>query len=78
METTTIVIIFGLIQGVIILLLGVSVRGIMSINVHLGKLNGDVQSIRKWADGHEKIDDERHRQHREDSAAIWSRLEKKE
>ena len=74
MEATTVV--FGLVQGVIVLLLGVSVRGIMSINVHLGKLNGDVRSLVKWADGHEKIDDERHKQHREDSASLWSRLEK--
>ena len=76
MEMTTVI--FGLVQGVIVLLLGVTVRGIISINAHLGALNGDVKTITKWADGHEKIDGERHKQNREGSAAVWKQLNRGE
>lgn len=58
---------YFLLQGVVILLLGINIR---STNT----MSRDVTELTTWAKQHEKQDDERHKNEREDRRDLWSNM----
>jgi len=44
-------------QGVLLILAGIGLRGIISIRVYLAKLDGRIDQVETWQIGHEKLDD---------------------
>jgi len=50
-------------------------RGIRSLNEKVGAQNNRVGKLETWLDKHEKQDDLRHKENREDMAALWGKMD---
>jgi hypothetical protein len=71
MENSLLTWLLGLANGLILLLVGIAVRGITAINNKLGAVTVEIEKSKTWQTGHEKQDDERH----EHAIAHCTRLE---
>jgi hypothetical protein len=65
-----------LVQGVIIVLLTFNLRTGNETNREVGKMNGKLGNLGVWAEQHEKKDDERYENEREDRRDLWEKLNK--
>jgi len=50
-------------------------KGIKELNNKVGAQNGRLGKMETWMTGHEKIDDERHKQTQEGIANLWGKLD---
>lgn len=64
-----------IIQGVILLAIGMGVKGIFSMNKRLGDMNGSVREIIVWKTEHEKKDAEHFQSMQDGFKAIWNKLQ---
>jgi len=67
-----------LVQGVIVVLLTFNLRTGRETNREVGKINGGLGKLTVWAQEHEKKDDERYENEREDRRDLWDKLNKVE
>ena len=74
MENPIVIFLFGLAQGLIILLASNAVKGIKASNEKLNILNGTVKEIKIWVVGHDKQDDGRHVELKTDLSELWNQL----
>ena len=66
-----------IISGFAVVLLTWAIRGIFSIRDHLARLNGSMAVMKEWQEGHEKVDDDRHRESLGRFDAVFNILNKK-
>ena len=66
----------AILQGVAILLIGIGATGIFSIKKKVNQICTTLGKIETWQTGHEKIDDERHQESKNNIASIWARIDK--
>ncbi len=71
MENSLLMWLLGLANGLILLLVGIAVRGITAINNKFSAVTVEIEKSKTWQMGHEKQDDERHAR----SIAHYARLE---
>jgi len=62
-------------NGVVLLLAAAGVKGIVSLNQKVGAQNNRVGKLETWLEKHEKQDDLRHKENREDLAALWGKMD---
>jgi hypothetical protein len=65
-----------LVQGVIVVLLTFNLRTGKETNREVGKINGSLGKLSVWAEQHEKKDDERYENEREDRRDMWAKINK--
>ncbi len=63
-----------IVQGVIVILLTFNLRTGKETNREVGKINGGLGKLAVWAAEHEKKDDERYENEREDRRDLWAKL----
>lgn len=66
-------IMLSIISGTLVLMLS----GIAWIIKLVLKTNGCVGRLQQWAESHEKIDDERHRENKDDHDKVWEVIERR-
>ena len=71
MDNSLLMWLLGLANGLILLLVGIAVRGITAINTKFGAVTVEIEKSKTWQAGHEKQDDERHAR----AVAHYTRLE---
>lgn len=63
-----------LVQGVIVVLLTFNLKTGRETNREVGKINGGLGKLVVWAEQHEKKDDERYENEREDRRDLWGKV----
>ena len=64
----------GFLQGLILVVVTAGLGGIGLIYRQLSNLNGSVKEIKIWIVGHDKQDDNRHVDLKNDLAQLWTQL----
>ena len=65
-----------LVQGVIVVLLTFNLRTGKETNREVGKINGQLGKLTVWSTEHEKKDDERYENEKEDRRDMWAKINK--
>lgn len=52
-----------------------AIKGIWSLNTKVAVQNGRLGTIETWLKGHEKLDDERHKQTQDSISGLWGKLD---
>ena len=52
-----------------------AIKGIWALNTKVAVQNGRLGTIETWLKGHEKLDDERHKQMLESVNSLWGKID---
>lgn len=58
-------------QGIAIIIGAAAVLGIYAMNTKLGEMNGSIREVKAEFIAHTKLDDERHREVRDNIRELW-------
>ncbi len=54
-----------------------AIKGIVALNRKVGLQNGRLGKMETWLIGHEKLDDERHKQALESVKSLWAKMDER-
>ena len=57
------------------LLSALALAGIIGIFNTMRAMNGNIRGLQEWQQGHEKLDDERHKAQQEENKSLWGAVQ---